>query len=365
MFLQRLEVRDFRNIEDTTLTFGAGFNVLWGDNGQGKTNLLEALYLIGNLKSFRGARNPELIRSGVEAARLRAEIASRGVARRLELAIDRQQKAGRVDGKEVRSAEALLGILRAVLFAPEEVGIVKGGPAGRRRLIDRAVFQADPTYLGRAQEYGRLLRQRNCLLKQGAGSGEIAPWTENLVRAGARIRRDRAGYVERLIPLLREAYRNIAGEHEEADLRYHVGEGEATELEEALRRDLERHNSRERLLGQTLAGPHRDDPQFVMNGRPLRQFGSQGQQRSFVLAFKASQIMDLEARTGESPVLLLDDLTSELDRRRQGYFFRFLLERQGQVFITTTDMQPLIDEGLRDARFFKVERGTFADDRRE
>jgi len=186
-----------------------------------------------------------------------------------------------------------------------------------------------------------------------------------LIRTGARIRRDRFLYLERMLPLLREAYRNITGGREEADLHYFAGAPSVEELEETLRRELERSEEREKKLGQTLAGPHRDDPRFLVDGRLLRLYGSQGQQRSFILAFKAAQIIDLENRTGEPPILLLDDMTSELDRQRQGFFFRFLQARQGQVFITTTDIRSLIDEGFKQARFYRVSGGVVEEDCRE
>lgn len=365
MVLRQLVLHNFRNINKAEIVPETGFNILWGANAQGKTNLLEAIYLLGNLKSFRGARNEELVHGAAAHSSLKAKVECRGVTRTMELGIGRQGKSGRIDGKEARSAGGFLGLLRPVLFAPEEVGLVKGAPAGRRGLLDRAVFQADPTFLARAQEYRRILKQRNCLLKKGTSDGELAPWTENIVRAGARIRQDRIGYVRRLVPLLRETYRNIAGGTEEADLKYHEGSETLEDLENALRQELKRQQKREHVMGQTLAGPHRDDPQFLIEGRPLRLYGSQGQQRSFILAFKSAQIMDLESMTGESPVLLLDDMTSELDRQRQGFFFRFLLERRGQVFITTTDIRPLIDEGLSHARFFKVVEGTFLENHRE
>jgi DNA replication and repair protein RecF len=242
------------------------------------------------------------------------------------------------------------------------MGLIKGSPAGRRDLLDRAVFQADPTFLGRAQDYRRLLKQRNCLLKENRSAAEMLSWTDNLIRSGVRIRQDRFLYLRRLVPLLKECYRNITGGQEEADLLYPEGDDCVVKLEQALRRQLARVLERERRLGQTLAGPHRDDPQFIVNERPLRLYGSQGQQRSFILAFKSAQIMDLEAITGEPPVLLLDDMTSELDRQRQNFFFRFLQARKGQVFITTTEIRPLIEEGFRQARFYRVEKGSLVEE---
>lgn len=365
MNLHRLTLRDFRNIGKVEIVPDPGFNIFWGSNAQGKTNLLEGVYLLGNLKSFRGAHNRELIRQGAPLSRLKGEVECQGVRRHIELQIEGHGKSGKVDGKEARTTGSFLGHLRPILFSPEEVNLIKGSPAGRRDLLDRAVFQAEPAFLGRAQEYRRLLRQRNCLLKENRSPGAIHPWSEGLIRTGARIRQDRCLYLERLLPLLREAYRNISGGKEEADIHYSAGAPSVEELEESLRRELERSEDRERNLGQTLAGPHRDDPRFLVNGRLLRLYGSQGQQRSFILAFKAAQIMDLETRTGEPPVLLLDDMTSELDRQRQGFFFRFLQARQGQVFITTTDIRPLIDEGFRQARFYRVSGGAVEEDCRE
>lgn len=363
MRLEQLILRDYRNIEEATITPDPAFNVLWGDNAQGKTNLLEGIYLLGHLRSFRGSRSEELVRHGTGACRLSGVVQSREIRRRIELTVAETGRSTRIDGKEVRKPGLFMRSLRPVLFSPEEVNLVKGYPAGRRSLLDRAIFQADPEYLERAQDYERCLRQRNQLLRERREEAQIAPWTDQLIRAGARIRFDRLQYLGRLLPLLLQAYRQIAGGHEEANLVYPAtGESEA-ELSESLSQELGRLRERERGLGQTLAGPHRDDPIFQVEGRPVRLYGSQGQQRSFMLAFKTAQIMDLETQLGEPPVLLLDDMTSELDRRRQGYFFHFLLERRGQVFLTTTDVQALRNEGIRQARFFRVLAGSFHEDR--
>ncbi len=365
MHIRRVAFADFRNVSGAELAPAPDFNIFWGNNAQGKTNLLEGLYLLGNLKSFRGSRNEELIAHGAGEARLEAEVFSRQVHRKISLSITRQGKKARVDGKNARAASDFFGYLRPVLFSPEEVGLVKGSPSGRRALLDRAIFQIDPTYLDRAQEYDRYLRQRNQLLRAGRRAEEIEPWTEGLIRSGARLRRERFQYLQILIPRFLEAYRSIADNREQAGLEYAEGGPDEADLKLKLREELERHRERETRLGLTLAGPHRDDPRFLLDGRSLRLFGSQGQQRSFVLAFKTAQIMDIEVRTGEPPILLLDDMTSELDRRRQGFFFRFLLERRGQVFITTTDIQPLINEGIRQARFFRIQDGALQQDSRE
>lgn len=362
MRLEQLSLSNYRNIEQAEFIPVPGFNVLWGDNAQGKTNLLEAIYLLGHLRSFRSSRSEELVRQGEPVCRLKATVTSLEVRRQVELTLGSEGRSARIDGKEVRSPGLFMRSVRPVLFAPEEVSLVKGYPAGRRALLDRAIFQSDPDYLERAQLYARCLRQRNLLLRQGRVEAEIDPWTEQMIQAGARLRFDRLCYLKQLIPLLCETYRQIAGNREEAELLYPAAEGSETELAAALRRDFEKLHQRERTFGQSLAGPHRDDPLFQVDGRPLRLYGSQGQQRSFILAFKTAQVIDLERRLGEPPVLLLDDMTSELDRRRQSFFFRFLLERQGQVFITTTDARTLRAEGIHQARFFRIEKGTLRQD---
>lgn len=365
MYLKRFFLDNYRNIEKINFEPAPEFNVLWGDNAQGKTNLLEGIYLLGNLRSFRGSRYEELIRHDCEVSKIGGDLISKDIGHRIDLNISKAGKSARIDGKEVKKAGHFMTYLRPVLFSPEEVGLIKGNPVGRRSLLDRAIFQTEPTYIERAQQFERCLRQRNRLLKEGKSDLEITPWTEQLIQAGARIRLDRLRYLERLLPLLKEAYRNIAGGHEEADLHYPAVASNEEELRLSLRCDLARKREKERALGQTLAGPHRDDPLFLVNGRPLRIFGSQGQQRSYMLAFKTAQIMDMENQLGEPPVLLLDDMTGELDRRRQGFFFRFLLERRGQVFITTTDIQPLQKEGIQNARFFHILHGKIQEESRK
>lgn len=357
MYIQRLFLCNYRNIKKITLEPSPEFNVLWGDNAQGKTNFLESIYLLGNLRSFRSSRNDELINHNSPGCHISGEVVSQGVRRQLDLTIVGSGKKAKIDGKDIKNAAYFMGFLRPILFSPEEVSLIKGNPAGRRALLDRAVFQSDPTFLAKAQLYERCLRQRNRLLKDAKNDRELAPWTEQLIAAGAHIRLERHRYLERLTPLLRETYSTITGGREKADLQYTTAAGDVESLQRSLRHDLAKHRERELILGQTLAGPHRDDPLMLVDGRPLRTFGSQGQQRSFMLAFKTAQIMDLEKKRGEPPVLLLDDMTGELDRQRQGFFFRFLLERRGQVFITTTDIQTLQQEGIRNARFFHVSQG--------
>jgi len=357
MLMTRLRVRDYRNLVEADLNWHEQFNVLYGSNAQGKTNLLEAIYLFGHLKSFRGARSFELLCHGKDTARLAATVARGGVGHQLELGLHSTGRIPRVDGKTVKKLSEFLGHLRLVLFSPEEMGIVKGYPAGRRGLLDRAILQIEPGYLDRHQDCERILRQRNQLLKERAGEQELLPWTEALIQVGAGIRHTRLTYIARFRPRLEGVYREITGGNEKASLLYSVAETSREKLAGNLAEELQSLKYREQKLGQTLAGPQRDDVEFLVDGLSLRQFGSQGQQRSFLLAFKAAQIIDLEEELQEPPVLLLDDLASELDRERQAGFFGFLRQRRGQVFLTTANLQTLATEVRETANFYKVDQG--------
>lgn len=357
MLIEKLTVRQFRNLAATEISWGEGFNVLWGDNAQGKTNLLEAVYLLGHLKSFRGSRSADLIQSGCEAGRLSAMVTSRAVRHELELTFEPQGQAARLDGKNVQRLSRFLGIVRPILFTADELILLKGAPAGRRLLLDRAVLQTDPLYLELVQGYNRILRQRNQLLKEKAPREQLAPWSEALAKEGARIRHLRSGYLLQLAPILAGIGAEVTGDADILAFEY-LGAGTVEEQCTRLNEELQRVEVRERWLGQTLAGPHRDDPEPLINARSLRKFGSQGQQRTFLLAFKAAQLINLERQLGESPPLLLDDLASELDARRQGSFFAFLRRRQGQVLITTTHPATLGEAVCPQARYFHVQQGT-------
>jgi len=357
MILNNLKLRCYRNLKETNFSWDEHFNVIFGHNAQGKTNLLEAIYLLGNLKSFRGARGQELINHTAETAWISAGITKDGVQHRLEIGLQKNGRNPRVDGKTVQKLSQFLSYFRVVLFTPEELGNIRGFPAGRRSLLDRAILQTEPAYLDRVQEFDRTLRQRNQLLKQQADATVLAPWTEALIRAGSRVRYDRQVYLERFVPRLCTVYREITGDTETAGLNYSVERMSQAELATQLETALHRLAPREKKLGLTLAGPHRDDLDFLVDGRSLRCFGSQGQQRSYLLAFKAAQVMDLEEQFREPPVLLLDDLASELDNSRQAGFFNFLLNQRGQVFLTSAQTPQLTDPVLKTASFFKVDQG--------
>lgn len=336
MELKRLTINNFRNLLQIDFCPTAGGNIFYGNNAQGKTALVEAIYLLGHARSFRSAQLPDLLTVGTSSGKISCELLKSGVCHRLELELNKQGKKPVLDGKSLQGIGQFLGILSPVLFSPEEVSLIKGAPAGRRSLLDRAIFQAEAGYLQIARNFSRCLLQRNAVIKAGGSSGELAVWTDRFLLAGSLIREKRIHFLDRLRPLLQETYREICGGCEEIDIIYPHAEGDQ---KDRLANELKRTRQREITLGQTLVGPHRDDPQFYLDGKQLKAFGSQGQQRSCMLGFKTAQVMDLEQQTGESPVLLLDDMTSELDPQRRETFFSFLLGRSGQFFLTTTDPQ--------------------------
>jgi len=362
MHLRELNLHGFRNLQNPLLKPAAGFNVIWGDNAQGKTNLLEAIYLLAQLKSFRSNRRETLIKNGLSAARLTAGVSISGVHHRFELTLTRDGRSGQIDGKQIVGVGEMLGRLKAVLFAPEEISLVRGSPAGRRSMLDRAVFQVDSGFLPLAREYQRCLKQRNHLLKKGDSDEQLLPWSLALAESGARLRTARHHFLQRLRPLLQNCYRTICGGREEVDLGF---AGRVGLHSNDLLEDMERSAARERQYQQTLVGPHRDDLQFRIDGRPLKNYGSQGQQRSFLLAFKTAQVLDLESQVKQAPLLLLDDLTSELDAQRRAAFFEFLLAHRGQVFLTTTDIRSLTERGLEPDRCFHIVEGAVQADHDE
>jgi len=357
MLIEKIILSNFRNILRMDWSPDSRLNILIGNNAQGKTSIIESIYLAGYLKSFRSAKNENLILQGKQSAFIDIRMVFSGINRKVRIVFDKEGKEVRLNDKKPDSYHDFFSGLAPVLFAPEEIQLIRGTPTGRRTLIDRAVFQGNHRFIQATIDYNRYLRQRNKLLKEERAAEEIQPWTQGLIQTGACIRIERIRYLEKFSPLFREVYGKITDDNEAAETAYPINGSDENVLMEQLADEFFRTRDRERQWKQTLAGPHRDDPQFTIDGKSLRQYASQGQQRTYILAFKIAQIMELEQRIGETPVLLLDDLTSELDQHRLKFFFDFIQQRSGQVFITTTDIDPLIRRGLTDGSFYAIEGG--------
>ena len=360
MKLIKLKLASFRNLQNLELAPGKKFNVFYGKNGQGKTNLLESIYLLATMKSFKQAKNAELIAFGSEFALIRGVVERDQVQREIALLLEKQGKKAKIDAKMVTRLDDFFGNLNVVLFTPEEISMVRGGPEMRRRYLDRAVFTCDLSYLAAYHDYAKILKNRNALLKVSEGFG-IEVWTEKLIESAQRVIARRRAYLHEMGLLLQRFYSEISGNDETVQVEYRLhGVDEKAFAEDpagALDRALKAHAAEEKRRCSTAIGPHRDDLYFGLNGRSARHFASQGQQRCFVLALKMAEIEYITRCFEAPPVLLLDDMTSELDRERNRNLMEFLKKREMQVFITTTSLQNVAVEGMEDNRTFRISEG--------
>lgn len=344
MQLVRLHLSHFRNYETAELTPGP-FNLIVGPNAQGKTNLLEAIFFLGTARSHRTPSSEEAIQDRAEQARIYGAVERGSVRREVELLLIRSgpgRPAGGkqvlLDGKAPPRLSALLGVLQVVLFAPESTAIVRGGPAERRRFLDLLASQVRADYLSALQEYTTALRQRNELLKQiraGSRSETLEAWDLVIARSGAALTRLRAELCAELAPIAAQLHARLTDGKEHLSLVYRPG---GVEEEEAFRERLLALRSADLERGVTSLGPHRDEVELRINGSDTRRLASQGQQRTATLALKLAEIRWIHHRTGDLPLVLLDDVTSELDRMRIGILFELLQELPSQVFLTATHL---------------------------
>lgn len=319
--------------------------MVYGENGQGKTNLLEAIWFLGTLRPLRASRAAELVRLEAERAEVKGTVVE-AVTTHLAVRLDGGRREATVDGKRPQSVEGYAEALKLVGFTPDDLDIAKGAPSARRRWLDRAAFTRQGGYLADHRAYARALKSRNRLLKEGAPDGPaLEAYDEALVRTGARLLRRRLALLAELTPLAAERWQSVTHSPLALGLTYVSDaltgkapwpEDEAG-LAEVLRVALSRRRRVDRQRGFTTAGPHGDDVRLTLSGRDVRAFASQGQQRAVVLALKIAEIENLRARTGRTPVLLLDDVSSELDPERNAHLLAYLAAFPGQVVLTTTD----------------------------
>lgn len=352
MELRALSVDRFRNLVPAHLEPGPRFNVISGENGQGKTNLLEAIYLAGTLRSFRASRNDEMISWGESGCEVRARVVKDGLERVYRVALGGARRVVELDGKVPRSLGDYFGDFNVVLFAPEDLRVPRGGPAHRRRFLDRSVFNRRPAFLEDAQRYVRILKNRNAHLRDGKiDEALLDVYDEQLVAAGNAVSAARRSYLAELEPRFAAGYREITDSGIAAGLAYRAHDEDlASALRDGRRRDLARR--------QTGSGPHVDDVDFLLDGRVARAFASQGQLRALVLAWKTAEMQLLRDVHGDPPVLLLDDVSSELDPKRSALLFERLTRIECQSFITTT--HPRHVQVLENRQDFLAVRGVIA-----
>jgi DNA replication and repair protein RecF len=368
MRLDRLEVVDFRNHDAAAVELPAGVSVLVGPNGVGKTNLLEAVGYLATLGSHRVGQDASLIRAGATAAVIRAAV--RRAGRRLLVDVELRPGSGvrgRVNGAAVPRARDLLGVVRATLFAPEDLGLVRGDPEERRRFLDTLATQRLPRYHGSRQDYDRVLRQRNTLLRSAGGRlpaaalATLEVWDEKLALAGAEIWSERLRLVAALTPRVELAYHRLAWRDDTVDIAYVssvVGPGAAdpdpAKLAQALRERLVADRTREVERGLTLSGPHRDDLSLAVRGLPARTHASHGEAWSLALALRLGS-HGLLTEEGEEPILLMDDVFAELDRQRRDRVAEAALAAE-QTIVTAAVAEEL--PAALNATVFHVEPGS-------
>jgi DNA replication and repair protein RecF len=357
--VETLSVRGLRNLAAVDLALGERFNVLAGDNGQGKTNLLEAVYLLATSRSFRTSRLSDLVANAADVASVRATLRENGESRVQSVGVRAGYRAVRIDGKKPSTLAAYAVRTPIVVFHPGVLSLTLGSGAERRKLLDRVALYQSPSSLGDLEGYGRALRARQRALEtRGENAVDLVEWEDLLVRHGLAMSGGRARAAERLGPRATAAFRRIGPPDVELGMRY---QRSAPEGAGAFRAMLEKRRREDRARGSASVGPHRDDVLLTLGNRPTRGIASQGQHRAVVLALELAEMQVIAEARGARPILLLDDVSSELDRSRTAALFVALREEaEGQVIVTTTRPE-LVDtggsSGELDRRDFKVVGG--------
>lgn len=334
MHLAHLRLRDFRNYGRLDVDFTPGFHVLLGDNAQGKTNILEAIYLMATLRSFRGVGGAQMIRHGQKGYYVGGRVVGVG-EHTVKMYWSLAERKLSLDDQPVRRLGDFLGVVRVVVFCTEDLQLVKGTGRVRRRFLDLLLSQTHPGYLPLLQRYARALRSRNALLKQRVVDDiALESFSNELVKLGNEMIALRLQLIPRLSPLTRLAYRRISNDAEELRLEYQPSVRGDFAVE------LAKNRARERALRTTVIGPHRDDLQLLLNEKSAAQFGSEGQKRTLAVALKMAQTDYLTGLHGTPPILLIDDVMGELDLKRRSGLVPLLQrshEARGQVFMTCTE----------------------------
>lgn len=356
MILKSVALSHFRNYSDLYMEFDKGTNILYGDNAQGKTNVLESIYVSGTTKSHKGSKDKELIQFGEEEAHIRTIVEKNGLEYQIDMHLKKNKAKGIAINKlPIRKASELFGILNIVFFSPEDLNIIKNGPSERRRFLDFELCQLDKIYLYHLTKYNKILNQRNRLLKDINFRPELKDtlpvWDMQLVEYGKKIIAARKEFVEQLNEIVYGIHKNISGGKEELVLSY-----EPDVTEELLEQELFRCQEKDLKFGLTSVGPHRDDMCFLIHDIDIRRFGSQGQQRSCALSLKLSEIELVKKSIKETPVLILDDVLSELDSSRQNFLLNSIHDIQ--TVITCTGLDEFVRNRFEINKIFKVVNGT-------
>lgn len=356
MIIKSLELSNFRNYEFLNIEFDKGTNILFGDNAQGKTNILEAIFLCATTKSHKSSKDRDIVNFAAQESHIRAYIQKKEDEIRLDMHLRKNKSKGiAIDGNRIKKAAELLGIMNVVFFSPEDLSIIKNGPAERRHFVDMELCQLDSYYLHNLNHYNKIVNQRNRLLKDiylnPSLRDTLTIWDLQMVSFGNRIIERRNEFIQQLNEIIAGIHDKLSGGREKIKIVY---EPDVTEenFEETLRRNQER----DIRMKMSSAGPHRDDFSFLAGDIDIRKFGSQGQQRTAALSLKLSEIELVKKMTNDTPILLLDDVLSELDSNRQNYLLNSIGDIQ--TIITCTGLDDFVNNRFEINKVFKVVDGT-------
>ncbi|ROR22126.1 DNA replication and repair protein RecF [Mobilisporobacter senegalensis] len=362
MIIKSLELSDYRNYEKLSMQFNNGTNILYGDNAQGKTNILESIYLCGTTKSHKGSKDKEVIKIQKEEAHIRIFIEKKEIIHKIDMHLKKNKAKGvAIDGLPIKKSSELFGMVNLVFFSPEDLSIIKNGPSERRRFIDLELCQLDKVYLYNLTKYNKIVNQRNNLLKQISFNKSLLDtlniWNIQLLEYGKKIIKRRSEFIEELNQIVFDIHRKLTGDKEELIIKY-----EPNVILDNFENKLKKFENKDIELKTTNVGPHRDDMCFIISDNDIRRFGSQGQQRTSALSLKLAEIELVKNTINENPILLLDDVLSELDRNRQNHLLNSI---DGiQTIITCTGLEEFINNRFQINKIFKVIEGTVINEKR-
>lgn len=356
MIVESLSLKNYRNYENLNLNFNNGINIFYGNNAQGKTNILEAVYMSGTTKSHRTSKDLELIRFREEESHISTVVKKNGISHKIDIHLKNNKSKGvAIDGIPIKKASELYGMINFVFFSPEDLNIIKNGPAEKRRFMDVELCQLNKIYLSDLAKYNKIIIQRNKLLKDLFFRNDLSDtldiWDLQLCEYGQRIIEMRESFAERLNDIIFGIHHSLSGGKENLKIVY-LKNCEKENLMEQLKLSREK----DLKLKTTSVGPHRDDLGFYFDHMDVRKYGSQGQQRCAALSLKLSEIELVKSTTGDTPILLLDDVLSELDKNRQNYLLNHIHDIQ--AMITCTGLDEFVNCRFSIDKIFKVTDGT-------
>lgn len=356
MQIQSIELNNFRNYKNLYMELDGGTNILYGDNAQGKTNILEAIYLSGTTKSHKSSKDRDMIRFKKEESHIRTVLIKNDVRYQIDMHLKKNKTKGiAINGIPIKKATDLFGIVNIVFFSPEDLNIIKNGPSERRRFINMELCQLDKVYLYNLTNYNKVLKQRNYLLKDINFHPDLKDtlliWDEQLMQFGTELMKERRRFIEKLNHIIYPIHKNLSGDKENLQLVY-----EPNIQEDQFKMQLEKNREIDIRTKMTSVGPHRDDISFMAGEIDIRKFGSQGQQRTAALSLKLSEIELVKGIIRDKPVLLLDDVLSELDSNRQNYLLNSI--HNIQTVISCTGLDEFIRNRFHINKIFRVVDGT-------